>query len=211
MPICVCAVDIHGLERAWFLPERVCPARRKRLAQTAHPGARAQSLGAELAFQGAAAMLPPGWARPGEYEYLPSGAPVLGNGLYMSLTHTPGLAACALSDAPVGVDAERARRVPEGLPRRVLREEQLAEWARSPDPDGCFLRLWTQLEARCKCPRPDAQVRTFALPGGFALSLAGDVESVTFEMRSYRSFRALSGAEKPEALAESGGESTSFL
>lgn len=64
-----------------------------------------------------------------------------------SLSHSGGLALCALSDAPVGVDVEIVRPRRAGLPRRLLSAAELARF------DGTwedFYRVWTLKESWCK-------------------------------------------------------------
>ena len=70
---------------------------------------------------------------------------------WFSLSHSGGLALCALSDAPVGVDIEVVRPRRAGLPRRLLSSAELEGF------DGAledFYRIWTLKESWCK--REDA-------------------------------------------------------
>lgn len=65
-----------------------------------------------------------------------------------SLSHSGGIALCALSDGgAVGVDVELVRPHREGLPRYALSEEELAEFDGSWED---FARLWTLKESWCK-------------------------------------------------------------
>ncbi|MDN3259828.1 4'-phosphopantetheinyl transferase superfamily protein [Streptomyces sp. CSDS2] len=96
----------------------------------------------------------------------PRGRPVLPDapGTHISLAHTTGCCAVALSTAgPVGVDIERVRPVslPDGLARRVLGPAELDEWSRVPAPDRTrwLLRRWTWKEALLKAEGS-------GLPGG---------------------------------------------
>ena len=67
---------------------------------------------------------------------------------WLSLSHSGGLALCALSDSgPVGVDVELVRPHREGLPQYAFSPEELADF------DGSwadFARLWTVKESWCK-------------------------------------------------------------
>ena len=66
---------------------------------------------------------------------------------WFSLSHSGGLALCALSDRPVGVDVELVRPRRPGLPAYALSERELAAF------DGSwqdFYRLWTLKESWCK-------------------------------------------------------------
>ncbi|MBD5133752.1 MAG: 4'-phosphopantetheinyl transferase superfamily protein [Clostridiales bacterium] len=66
---------------------------------------------------------------------------------WFSLSHSGGLALCALSDGPVGVDVELVRPRRSGLPAYVLSGEELARFDGS---WGDFYRLWTLKESWCK-------------------------------------------------------------
>ena len=70
---------------------------------------------------------------------------------WFSLSHSGGLALCALSDAPVGVDIEVVRPRRASLPRRLLSPAELEGF------DGTwedFYHIWTLKESWCK--REDA-------------------------------------------------------
>ena len=110
---------------------------------------------------------------PGGQPYLPARP-----GTFVSLSHTEGAALLALSDAPVGVDAERLRPLPPRLAQRF------------PGPPEDFWRRWTAAEAAAKRegrgleallaaarrgmlpPGPDA-ARSLPLGPGFAAALCG--------------------------------------
>lgn len=64
-----------------------------------------------------------------------------------SLSHSGGLALCALSDAPVGVDVELVRPRRAELPRRMLSERELVLFDGSWED---FYRVWTLKESWCK-------------------------------------------------------------
>lgn len=67
-----------------------------------------------------------------------------------SLTHTKTMAFCALSDQPVGVDAETIRPVRPRVPERTMNPLEL-EWMETMDDrDEAFLQLWTAKEAWVK-------------------------------------------------------------
>lgn len=84
-----------------------------------------------------------------------SGKPYVENGnVFVSVTHTPGLAAVAVSDGEIGVDAERSDRVVKNYGRicesRFSRREK--EFVRSAGGDGAerFLQVWVKKEAYLK-------------------------------------------------------------
>ncbi len=94
-----------------------------------------------------------GWPALPPVERSPRGKPLFAgtDGRWFSLSHSGGIALCALSGRPVGVDVEQVRPRRPGLPAYVLSEGELARF------DGTwedFCRLWTLKESWCK--REDA-------------------------------------------------------
>lgn len=70
------------------------------------------------------------------------------DGHWFSLSHSGGIALCALSDSgPVGVDVELIRSRREGFPQYVLSESELAAFGGSWEE---FYRIWTLKESWCK-------------------------------------------------------------
>lgn len=102
-----------------------------------------------------------GWPALPLVERSPRGRPFFPGleGHWFSLSHSGGLALCALSDRPVGVDVEVVRPRRAGLPRYVLGGEELGEFDGSWED---FYRLWTRKESWCKrediplCPPREA-------------------------------------------------------
>ena len=94
-----------------------------------------------------------GWTALPPVERSPRGKPLF-SGLkdrWFSLSHSGGIALCALSAAPVGVDVEVVRPRHGVLFQRLLSDAELARF------DGGwedFYRLWTLKESWCK--REDA-------------------------------------------------------
>lgn len=74
-----------------------------------------------------------------------SGQPRMEGG-YLSLSHSHGLVACAVSAEPVGLDVERIRPVSPRLLRLLSPEER--DYVRC---DADFFRLWTLKESLIKC------------------------------------------------------------
>lgn len=73
----------------------------------------------------------------------------------LSLSHTPGLVACAVSfSEPIGIDLERLDRAPRlsRLSRRVLSKDETTHLAQLPAAErpARFLTLWTLKEAYVK-------------------------------------------------------------
>ena len=90
-----------------------------------------------------------GWGALPPVERSPRGKPLFSgrDDRWFSLSHSGGLALCALSTAPVGVDVELVRPHRAGLPAYALSPEELARF------DGTwedFFRLWTLKESWCK-------------------------------------------------------------
>lgn len=94
-------------------------------------------------------------------ESAENGRPFLqSGGLYISLTHSGSLAACALDTIPVGIDAERVRPIRSVLLGRVCTEEELAfitegasalpEVISDPALLDRFFQVWTAKEAYFK-------------------------------------------------------------
>ena len=82
----------------------------------------------------------------------PNGKPYFaGNMPHFSISHTKDHVFCALSDEPVGIDAEESTRRPDlRLARRYLSEAEQARLAAAPDPAEALLRLWVLKEAYAK-------------------------------------------------------------
>ncbi len=90
-----------------------------------------------------------GWTALPPVERSPRGKPRF-TGLedrWFSLSHSGGIALCALSECPVGVDVEIVRPRRAGLPGRLLSERELARFDGSWED---FYRVWTLKESWCK-------------------------------------------------------------
>ena len=75
---------------------------------------------------------------------------VSGN-LHFSISHTKSHVFCALSDRPVGLDAEEMDRdVNLRLAEKILSESERLRWEASPDKRAALLRLWVLKEAAVK-------------------------------------------------------------
>lgn len=70
--------------------------------------------------------------------------------LHFNLSHSGGLALCALDAAPVGVDIQIVKEWRPGLPKRVCAPDELAWLESQPDRWPAFTLLWTLKEARAK-------------------------------------------------------------
>ena len=90
-----------------------------------------------------------GWAALPPVERSPRGKPLFAGrrDRWFSLSHSGGLALCALSDRPVGVDVELVRPRRPNLPAYALSGDELARFDGSWED---FYRLWTLKESWCK-------------------------------------------------------------
>ncbi len=131
------------------------PLRRRKLSRLARThgwesDAVRQSLAAELAFLACRSLADRAGERfPAEYSCAPGGRPVIEGG-FMSLAHTPGAACAALSTAPVGIDIERRRSFSPRAVRRLLNDEERAEYAAAEDGEAFLLHAWTAKESAAK-------------------------------------------------------------
>lgn len=92
------------------------------------------------------------------------GKPYFPDGRFeFSLTHTRTIAALAVSDKPVGVDAETFRPVRPGVAQRSMGPEELAWIAAQPEADKALLTLWTCKEALVKRSGQGLQFRPRAV------------------------------------------------
>lgn len=135
-----------------------------------HISALEQSAAAELAI--CAAMKNSGRPfAPPDYAYKESGQPTIQNG-HISISHTEGYAACAISRQPVGTDVERGHTFSKAAAKRILspQEELLRE---SANADELLSRVWTVKESFLKMTGE-------GIPGGMRtleLIAAGDGSS----------------------------------
>lgn len=79
-----------------------------------------------------------------------AGRPYLKDGPQISLSHTRGAAALALSDSPVGVDIERLRPIRENIDRRVMSGTEYDWYVSRGAAAADFFVLWTLKESYYK-------------------------------------------------------------
>ena len=71
---------------------------------------------------------------------------------HFSISHTKNHVFCALSDRPVGLDAEeKDRKVDFRLADRILSESEKRRFDAAADKQAALLRLWVLKEAAAKC------------------------------------------------------------
>lgn len=112
------------------------------------------------------------WGKP----YLP-GCPV-----HFSLSHCKNGVVCAVSDGPIGVDAQDEMEFSSKLADRICSEEERASLAAAEDPVKALTALWTKKEALAKRSGKGLGERFSLLEGDvFTLHRPGYYVSVTEE------------------------------
>ena len=88
-------------------------------------------------------------------EKAPRGKPYFpGSNLHFSITHTKTTVFCAISDVPLGIDAEDLnRRVSPTLAQKILSPAEFAQYEAVPEEERneALLRFWVLKEAEAKC------------------------------------------------------------
>ena len=88
-------------------------------------------------------------------EKAPRGKPYFpGSNLHFSITHTKTTVFCAISDVPLGIDAEDLnRRVSPTLAQKLLSPAEFAQYEAVPaeERNEALLRFWVLKEAEAKC------------------------------------------------------------
>ena len=83
----------------------------------------------------------------------PKGKPYFDQGdLHFSISHTKNHVFCALSDQPVGIDAEEVtRQVKPMLAQKILSAGEYAQYEKAADQNRALLTFWVLKEAQAKC------------------------------------------------------------
>ncbi len=72
--------------------------------------------------------------------------------LHFSISHTKTRVFCALSDKPIGIDAEAEdRNIALPLSEKILSPGELAQYRCAQDPGKALLTFWVLKEAQAKC------------------------------------------------------------
>ena len=72
--------------------------------------------------------------------------------LYFSISHTKSHAFCALSDSPIGIDAEELHRsISPRLAEKILSPREYAQYLTTSDKAAALLTFWVLKEALAKC------------------------------------------------------------
>lgn len=143
-------VDISALpDQPGELP--LSSYRLKQLSSCRIPQRRRQGLGAELLLIHALRDWKGSCTIPLCIETGSDGKPFLSEeSLFFSLSHTGETAACAVCDAPVGIDIEEERPLRESVLRRCFSEEEQRLILESEHPSASFTELWTKKESYLK-------------------------------------------------------------
>lgn len=90
--------------------------------------------------------------QPDDFMLEPRGKPYLKArpDIHFSISHSGGMAMCALHDSPVGADIEKRRVVGAGVAERVMTAEELRIYTDAPDKQSLFFQIWTLKEAYVK-------------------------------------------------------------
>lgn len=108
-----------------------------------------------------AALVEEAFGQPFEVEHYENGAPYIkGTERYISISHSREVAVLAVSDKPVGVDAEEWRPQLLRVSSRFMTPE---EHERYSTPDK-ILEAWTLKEAAYKLLQPNTPATAIALP-----------------------------------------------
>lgn len=70
--------------------------------------------------------------------------------VHFNMSHCGGMAACAITGFPVGIDAERVRAYDPNAARHACSASEIRGIEASTDPDRAFFRLWALKESYIK-------------------------------------------------------------
>ncbi len=131
--------------------------RLKKLDNIVNENEKRRSAGAEYMLIHAAAALFPELPLPVKYEADERGKPYFKypEGYFLSLSHSGILAACAVSDAPVGIDVQHERKPSPGLLRRFFTENERRQ---AEGDTEAFTRIWARKEAVSKAAGLGVQI-----------------------------------------------------
>ena len=90
------------------------------------------------------------WGEAWDLTHDNSGKPVIPDGPEISISHTKGAAAVAVSDRPLGVDIEQIHTVRPNLPKRVMSTQEYLWYQAEMESAEAFFTLWTLKESYYK-------------------------------------------------------------
>ena len=138
--------NLKQLDKSAFEGEGKCMVlRHKELeAESGHEAGR--KLLAEMYRQVTGQELPPIVKGPHGKPCFPEGD------WHFSITHTKRHVFCALSDRPIGIDAEETdRKIHLDLAEKILSPNEKKRYDAAPDKPAALLKLWVLKEAAAKC------------------------------------------------------------
>ena len=148
--IYVCWADVSGLDAAAEAYE-LSSYRREKLDRMKEPLSRKQGIGAELLLQRALKHCRPELPLPPVIACAEGGKPFLRDaGLFFNLSHSGAFAACAVSDAEIGLDIQVPVQAREELVRRVFTPREASYISAAEDRDAAFTELWCKKESFIK-------------------------------------------------------------
>ena len=131
--------------------------------------------------------------------------------LHFNLSHSGGLALCAVGGAPLGVDVERVRPRRAGLAEYALSPEEYRWYQAGGGGWGRFYTLWTLKEARVKCTGQGLRqlARDIAVPL-LEPGEAGELDGLRFQAWGGLDWRGAACCLPPERPPEAPRENVSF-
>ena len=173
--------DVDGLDMEMKKLPPLSAYRREKINKLKLTRAKKCSAGVELLLihalrrQGKAKNLPL------HIESADGGKPYLhGEELHFNQSHSAHFAACAISDAPFGLDIQILSPCRESVLRRFFAPEERAEILNSEDKDGVFTRLWCRKESYIKMTGRGLRTDLSAL------DFSGDTPQAVYDGREYR-------------------------
>lgn len=140
--------DLPDPERQPELLEGFSPERCEKIQKSRQEKARRQSMGAGLLLQ---KILAPYQIEETALSEGIHGKP-MADGIEFNLSHSGNLVICAVSNQPVGCDAEEEREAPQGVAERFFSEKEQRYLNQCSDASYSreFFRLWTMKESYVK-------------------------------------------------------------
>lgn len=166
--IYVCWADVSAVDESG-LACKLSEYRREKLRTLKPPAVRRAGIGAELLFQRALRRFRPELPLPLDIRCEENGKPRLADcELFFNLSHSGAYAACALSDAPVGVDIQVIGPYREKLAERFYAPEERLYIGESENRDAAFTEIWCRKESFIKTTGLGLRTRldSFSVPPG---------------------------------------------
>jgi len=87
-----------------------------------------------------------------EFDYNEKGKPSLVKypNIHFSLSHSHNIAACVVSDNPIGLDAQKICPVSDKVAKRVLTKDEYSTYINSREPNDYFCKIWAIKESYIK-------------------------------------------------------------